>query len=925
MKVKKESQQISCAQVSPEKAEQTEKATEEEMECSQKEYLNETDSPNRDSSYTGPSELELMAAELETEKKKPVKQRCAGNMDGDTGSKTVGGEELNMPSQTEMVMPSQTESKRKRKKKKQPEQVSDGTTTDTTSPQQKKTKRVTKSASDIKEAKDSQQNDIIVNLNSLMKGFRKEQDKWRKSWEAKAMKERQQMVTEVKDTMAETITEGIKEFVKENMKGAIHDAVQKAVELTQKNSEKAIKKEIQEESKKCIEAVGKVQEKIEGLERTVTEVERSTGFAHDAIEAVKKTMAATETKLEGKIKDLNQNFNSHKTSKRQVEETTRKEHQKLVFRVTELEKNKEDASRRVTQLEGKVNDDEFPIDRTVVAKFLVQDAQKTSQEVAETFVHHILKLPEIPVMKAKKMGQLDEDSKGTLKILLKSAQDQKTVLQSKRILGEYTGEMGDDINGIYLRQSKTTAQLMLENHTNVLVKVLGLESKVKTMPNGRLMRVRGRNNNYQNNFRGAPNNRVRTGDRNANRSGGVQRYSQGEEDENYHHHDERNYQHTRGSREFRGRRGNRARGAGRNRSWKNQWESRNYYTTEFDPTEHTERGGYGNRYRNRGGNRRQRGRNRGNRSYNQHRKTPYDSPYHPQNQQYQRMSEEGEDDVFSATGEKHWNNERQNSDIVENWNIPETSMDLDQNTMEVDQIQEEQISTHAAPFSATVSSNTGARPGNNPGSSPHSRPSKAAHQARQTSPGRTGPSFSSPSPKGAHYARQTSPVQTGPPPKSSPRQGVRHAGQVSPSQSAIISRYSPQPNQQRERARSEMNNFPPLPSKGLSARDVMTDTSREVLQMFKARRNTEFKPFRRQSEEQMAHRSAVREQRTVEQYRNRQTGFTRNQARVFPEDSRIAQQMEREKNGMGKKSVVIANSQIPHCSKNDSSMGQTGE
>lgn len=143
-------------------------------------------------------------------------------------------------------------------------------------------------------------------------------------------------------------------------------------------------------------------------------------------------------------------------------------------------------------------------------------------------------------------------------------------------------------------------------------------------------------------------------------------------------------------------------------------------------------------------------------------------------------------------------------------------------------------------------------------------------------------------------------------------------------------------------------NFPPMRNeRGRDRSDrqaLVADTSQTVFQMFAARPNLKRKQQQLQqqqqqqmqqkheqrlrSEEQIAHTSARREQFSGERARYRRgERLVRNQARVIPGDARVAQQQEREKNGMS--SPIDESSQIntgtvqnvtggfsprPHCS-----------
>lgn len=89
-------------------------------------------------------------------------------------------------------------------------------------------------------------------------------------------------------------------------------------------------------------------------------------------------------------------------------------------------------------------------------------------------------------------------------------------------------------------------------------------------------------------------------------------------------------------------------------------------------------------------------------------------------------------------------------------------------------------------------------------------------------------------------------------------------------------------------------------------------TGVDIIQMFTAKPNPNPRPKRQayyqhqsQSAEQQAHQSARREQNSGRWHRGQRGRFVRNQARVFTDDPRIAQQYERERNGMRQSAQMV--------------------
>lgn len=813
------------------------------LECAQKsqdEQHNQQNAANSlQDSYTGPSEVEMLAQELGMD---ISKKRTAGEMsqEGTTVETSISVD----------VAEGRSKKKKKRMRSKPP--ASDGTTTDA-SPQSKKVRKTQRS----QETREEMNGDnLIVNLNSILSGFRKDHEEMKKAWEKSMKQEKKKIADGIKNDLKDTVRESIKETVREEMKELIKEGmhhtmqqtVQEAVEGAVKKVKDSLSQEIKEESQKCLEAVAGINTQIEQLKKTVTDVEKSTGYAHAEIETIKKRLSDTDQNIDSKIKEVGQNLAAFKESKRKIEQISKKEHQNLVARVVTVEQKRDESAKKIKMLEEKLADEEFPVKRTAVVKFIVQEPGKDTQKVAEDFIHQILQLPNIPVIKAKRMGQLDADCKGTMKILLKSENDLQVVLQAKYQLEEYTDDEEADIRGVWVRQSKTTPQLMLENHTSVLIRTLRLEGKVKILPNGRLIRTR---NNFRN-----------------NQQRGRNSWHQGRGREGQHA-----PRPEASNTAYRGRRPNRARGNSRNRS-RGRGDRSTYYT-DANTSEHqqsTFRRESTNNNRNRGGNRR-RGNVRGGKYSNrgtqraQQNAQSWDDygyeRYHSQSEYHPRRTSSGAHDYLNADsaeeevfGEESWSR----SPTVLPFSAIKQTRQSDRRNSEEEQPMEIVSGSSAPQPTSAVSEAMG-------------MPSQTKSNPKST--GSSDPSYNGLSQ--AFVAAQQGTCSSAPAPVGLPQNNMGNATgtQFQPSLSSY-----PQLRENHSKSKAKA----------------------AVVASFKARQNPHFKSqyqdLRQTNDEQQAHQSVGREQRSYSRYQRGRGGHIRNQARVFPEDPRVAQQQERERNGM---------------------------
>lgn len=848
------------------------------------------DSQGKESSYTGPSELEMMASEMgvEIKNKKPVVAAPEESAQDVEMRENEGGQEK--------------KKKKRRRGGKSAEIMSDDTTTDASSPQQRKVRKVLKNPPEKGEGETpvTSQGGLMSEIQGLVKSFRKEQNTYRKKWDERLAKERQQLLTDVKDTIAAVVAQ----------------SVQAAVRQVQDN----LSQEIKTETGKCLSAVEELNKRMDTLTNTVKEVERSANFAHEEVKTAKKQCEENKTQIDGKIDELNQNFQAYRRAKRATDDGSKKERQKLAERLNAVDRNREHDEIRLKNLEEKMMEDDFPVNKTMVVYYLVHEENRSDLEIAETFVHYVLRLPHLTVVKARRMGQLDVESKGTMKILFHSEAQLKEALQAKNILGEYEGEEGgDDIRGVWVRQSKTKAQLMLENHTRVLIRAMHLENQVRIMPNGRLMRLRG------NNFRGASGR--------GGRGGRSYRESAHEAENPTAEYQQQQYPRTeyqpREDDWYRGHQKSRGRGRGRPARYQSgsnrrggpriRGNGRGGTGSEFRPAE----AGYLSS-------------TRGEYEYDHDNAEPFSRA--------NRDSYTGRSTYQTggrAGRERARRGNRGNRSTVRgtgrnNFTRDQDSAKADVTRRESERSQEDEVFTN----SLQEEENGQNRENSLSGTFLTTHSSVASSAGVQQEQGKDPVEMMEVQTSGGENtlvkvpvtASVTSSVKvvTGEMQRHRQMQQSTVAADATVVQNAASGNNEQGVNKVVNRTSTAEEHFPALGNTDSGSDKVNRCTDTKVLKMFAARRNPHYQhryqQNRRQSDEQSAQQSARREYRSGMTSNNKRGGSSKNQARVFPEDERVAQQMERQKNGMLRnvselaKGICVADSgvhgsQVPHCSK----------
>ena len=131
-----------------------------------------------------------------------------------------------------------------------------------------------------------------------------------------------------------------------------------------------------------------------------------------------------------------------------------------------------------------IKEQQYPIDRTVVAQNVWCDEGKDVVRVAETIIHKGLKLTEINIVRViRKSGW--ESGKGLLKIELSSQDELKRVLKEKKLLRDAPVK---ELRRVFLRQSKKKEMLIMERNIDMLLNDIGMRDDYVRLSSGYLVR-----------------------------------------------------------------------------------------------------------------------------------------------------------------------------------------------------------------------------------------------------------------------------------------------------------------------------------------------------------------------------------------------------------------------------------------------------
>lgn len=250
-------------------------------------------------------------------------------------------------------------------------------------------------------------------------------------------------------------------------------------------------KEIKDANKKALASIKKEQKDfIKDQSKTTEELKedskKAMTIAQSAQDATKK--AEKELKqLNNKIQSLKSEIEHGVDMKQKFVEVQLTDMKELQRKAGEhgkkcraaLHERLNDVEEKSKELEGLLNSistslkpeyfDDFPVDRTIVARFVRQPENVEVEEIAQAIIHDALELTTVNIVKVQSMSR-DENHLGTLKILLESKKDLSEVLRHKNKLNDYDSD--PEIQNIQIRKSKTQEQFVFEQNTDEILKAI---------------------------------------------------------------------------------------------------------------------------------------------------------------------------------------------------------------------------------------------------------------------------------------------------------------------------------------------------------------------------------------------------------------------------------------------------------------------
>ena len=237
-------------------------------------------------------------------------------------------------------------------------------------------------------------------------------------------------------------------------------------EVNQKLDE--LKCELKEENKK-------IKEDLEAVKETVEEHSGAINFLSMKINDNADQMQQSKTELKDEIKTVRENCdNLRKTVKK-----CNDDNKAMKGRVATCEA-KMDQLDSIPLQEA----EEFPIERTLVMQNVLYSEPENITKVARGIIHKCLDLPSIEIVRAKRISVRDNGTE-LVKVVLKSNSDLIEVLRNKMKIKE---NRNADVSKIWILQSKSKAQLLMEQNTNTILRECNLDDILTRLPNGRIIR-----------------------------------------------------------------------------------------------------------------------------------------------------------------------------------------------------------------------------------------------------------------------------------------------------------------------------------------------------------------------------------------------------------------------------------------------------
>ena len=216
--------------------------------------------------------------------------------------------------------------------------------------------------------------------------------------------------------------------------------------------------------------------RFDNLKVTVSEQANSIEFNSNAVSDLKNTVQLNKETLSQDIKTVAEN-------NRNVVHTTKK----LTEDVKSINARMTTHECQMEQIQGhslNPRDVEFPIERTIVLQHVLYEEDEDIEKVSHGIVNGCLELPNVVVTKAKRISVRD-DGTGLVKVKLASEDMLREVLKNKTRIKNNDNE---DIALIWIRQSKSKEQLLIEQNSDAILRECQLEGNLIRLTNGRLVK-----------------------------------------------------------------------------------------------------------------------------------------------------------------------------------------------------------------------------------------------------------------------------------------------------------------------------------------------------------------------------------------------------------------------------------------------------
>lgn len=282
-----------------------------------------------------------------------------------------------------------------------------------------------------------------------------------------------QMETMIHNSLGEVITKSVEIAVQKSMKDNIEITVNNAVE----QAVLKVKQEFLRETTKNAAEMGKIKE-IANKQR-------------DRLDAVEKSVAETSSALTEHKNDTNQKLAGADAVFDSAMTKTNQRLQEIHDRLDALDKQNESLNTKVSDVSAAMDINEsnpFPHYRSLMMYGVLLKRTKnpmTPDGAASLVINDALGLKDVEIVAVQDMG-MNTNGKNTLKVLLKSQGDCIKVLKKKSKLGLTPL---DDIRNIWIQQSKTEEQRMMERNCGVLLRNSNIRNKFRQNRGGRIVPI----------------------------------------------------------------------------------------------------------------------------------------------------------------------------------------------------------------------------------------------------------------------------------------------------------------------------------------------------------------------------------------------------------------------------------------------------